>query len=90
MIPELIISAIFGIGLHQTRRWTNSLAARDWATIAEHSIGGMGILAVWPVMYARLREIPHGLKRGFLALVLSLFGVGAGVVAGWVLDGSDK
>jgi len=83
----MILSIIFGVALHQTRRITSDMP-NGWANIADHSIGGAGIIVAWPYWYKRL-DIPNPFLRGWLALVMSFFGVGAGVVLGWVLDGNE-
>ena len=84
MLFDLILSAIFGAGLHQTRRITEAFPA-GWQNIADHSIGGVGLIVAWPYWFKRL-HVPNPFLRGWLALVMSLFGIGAGVVLGWLLD----
>ena len=85
MILDLLLSALFGFGLHQTKRVTAQMPD-GWSNIADHSIGGVGLILAWPYWYRRL-DVPNPFLRGWLALVMSLFGVGAGVVMGWVVDG---
>lgn len=85
MILDFFITALFGLGLHQSRRITSQMP-QGWENIADHSIGGAGLLVAWPYWYARLSDVHSSLVRGWLSLAMSLLSVGAGVVLGWVVD----
>jgi hypothetical protein len=85
MIFDFLLMSLFGYGLHQTRRVTETWPD-GWRNNAEHTIGGIGMLMAWPHWYARLYDMPHGKRRGWLALAMSLLSVGAGVIFGWFLD----
>jgi hypothetical protein len=90
MIIDLLLSALFGLGLHQAKRVTSQMP-NGWENIADHSVGGVGLLLAWPYWYKRLAPVHDGFIRGWLSLAMALLSIGAGVVAGWVLDGErDK
>lgn len=89
MIFDLIISAIFGLAAHQTRRITEVMP-HGWQNLSEHAIGVLGLLVLWPHWYSRLTGFEHGKKRGWVSLALSALGFGIGVAAGWVADGERK
>ena len=89
MIFDLLLSFLFGLGLHQTRRVTVEMP-HGWQNIAEHSIGGVGIAATWAWWYLRLSKMPDGFLRGAVAMAFGLLSLGAGVVAGWVADGWNE
>lgn len=86
MIKHFLIFVTFGLLMHQTKRITDHWP-RGWSNNAEHAIGGVGMLLSWPHWYAALDDMPHGKKRGWVALALSFLSVGAGVILGWVADG---
>lgn len=85
MIFDFLLSALFGFGLHQTRRVTNDMP-HGWQSLSEHGIGGVGLLVAWPYWYRRLHSVSNCFVRGWLSLAMSLLGIGAGVVCGWYWD----
>jgi hypothetical protein len=84
MMAEIILSILFGFGLHQTKRVTDHFP-RGWRELTNSTIGVMGLLAMFPFWYRRIGG-EHNQKRGFAALALSALGVGCGVAGGWAVD----
>ncbi len=87
MIFDFIISFIFGLACHQTKRITRNFP-NGWENVADDSIGGVMLIVGTPYWYHRL-GMAHGWRRVVVAGCLAALGIGAGVVAGWVMDG-DK
>ena len=77
----------FGVGLaaHQSRGAVQSFATEGWRSLVSYAVGTVCVIACGCLFYIHLPEIPNG-RRYVLASLMSAFGVGAGVAAGWALD----
>lgn len=85
IVLDLILSAVMGMLIHQTRRYTDPLPY-GWRELTNYSVGVAGTGPVFILWWARLKDVGNPLNRAFLAFVLSFIGVGSGVAAGWMLD----
>lgn len=84
MIYDFILSFLFGLLGHQSKRVTRSFP-NGWENIADHGIGGAMLIVAVPYWYRRLK-MPDGWQRAMAATALACLGTGAGVVAGWVIE----
>jgi hypothetical protein len=83
---SLILSIIVGFIAHRKFKPVSDRFPAGWNTISDYSAGGVLVICMFPLHYLELRDMQHGLKRAFIALVLTFFGVGGGTVAGWLSD----
>lgn len=84
MLFEIILSILFGFGLHQTKRLTDRFP-RGWRELTNSTIGSMGILTIFPLWYKGVSG-EHSQRRAWVALALSFLGLGCGVAGGWAVD----
>lgn len=85
MLIDLIVSAFLGYGLHQSRAYTAKLPD-GWRELTNYSIGVAGTGPLFVFWWHKLKDVVHPFNRAFLAFLLAFIGVGAGVVAGWLID----
>lgn len=83
---SLLISSIIGFVAHRMFKPISDRFPSGWATISDYSMGGVLVIFMYPLHYLELKDMKHGFKRAFLALVMTFFGVGGGTVAGWLSD----
>lgn len=83
---SLMISTVVGFIAHRKFKPISDQFPAGWATISDYSAGGVLVIFLYPFHYLELKDMKHGLKRAFVALVLTFFGVGGGTVAGWLSD----
>lgn len=85
IVVYFIASLLGGMAGHQSHRFTRNIES-GWRNLADHGIGGLlllpFILLFWLALGGSVKDIP----RVFSAYCGALFGVGAGVAAGWMLD----
>jgi hypothetical protein len=86
MIMALLLAAIAGWAAHllrvPTQRWFPTDGLNRLASYAE---GGMVVIVMYTIMVWNDLD-GEARKRAITALILTFFGVGAGTVAGWLLD----
>jgi hypothetical protein len=80
-----LASLLGGLAGHQSYRFTRNIES-GWRNLAEHGIGGLLILPFLLVFWVALGGEKRDIPRVFSAYCAALFGVGAGVAAGWMLD----
>jgi hypothetical protein len=76
---------IMGIIAHQTKRMTAQLPV-GFENIADHAIGGVGMLGVFPIMARHYGLTKREIAAGETALAIGLLAFGGGVVLGWLFD----
>jgi hypothetical protein len=76
---------ITGLIMHQAKRLTEQLP-RGYEQIADHAIGGISMLGVFPLMARMYGMKSEEIKTGETALAIGLLAFGGGVVMGWLLD----
>jgi hypothetical protein len=85
IILDLILSAVMGGLLHQTRRYTNHLPY-GWRELTNYTVGVAGTGPVFLLWWARLKDMTSLNNRAFLSYILSFIGVGSGVAIAWMID----
>ena len=86
MILKLLVAFLLGIAGHQLRtptaRWFPTDGLNRLASYAE---GGVLVLAAFTLLAWEDLD-GQGRKQAVTALIMALFGVGGGTVAGWLYD----
>lgn len=85
ILIDLILSALLGAILHQSRHYTERLPV-GWREMTNYSIGVIGTSPAFALWHRQLKDVSNPFSRAFLAYVLSFVGVGSGVAAGWMID----
>lgn len=85
IVLDLILSAVLGLALHQTRRYTEPLP-HGWRDLTNYAVGVVGTGPAFLLWWLRLKDVSNPHNRAFLAFVLSFVGVGSGVAVAWMLD----
>ena len=74
---------LLGFLLHRTQDMTSKLRY-GWRNIADHSIGGVAVILLWPFLARRMGMKKDEIRKGETALILSFLDLGGGVVFGYI------
>lgn len=85
MLIDLLISALWGIALHQLRPSIGKLSD-GWRDLTSYAVGVTGTGPLFALWWYRLKDVSHPFNRAFLAFLLAFAGMGSGVAAGWMID----